>query len=145
MIDQDTLAALLEKRRAKHHTLARLAEHLRGLKFPPPIAGKWAAESADAIERFLDGNEKSLDIAFRLNPKRGAPVRCRDEHKAIAREVLSMKLGGTSWKKISDTLSANNCTVADERSLRRIYRDFLADLVAEDTTLDEIMDLDSGA
>lgn len=130
--------------------LTRLGEHLRKQKLPLPVAGQdvplaWAVKAADAIERYLDGKVKSLDAAFGLRPKRGAP-RKDDEHIVIAREVFNMRLAGKSWFDVANELSAKGCAVTDERTLRGILKQFFATLAAADSQLDELLpDSDSGA
>lgn len=110
-------------------TLARLAEHLRRQKLPVPVEGrilpiKWAAKAADAIERYLSGEAKSLDAAFGLTPQRGRPTTKAGEHKAIARVAGELKLAGNSWTDVCDALSTRGATVTDVRTVRRIVDEY---------------------
>ena len=116
--------------------LQRLADHLQ--TYATPIRPAWVNEAQAAIRAFLNGEVATLDAAFGLAPARGRPTK-DDEHKAIAREVLTLRLRGTSWLSIADTVSKGQ---SDERTIRRIFERYFAEVAAEQITLDEIMQAD---
>lgn len=133
--------------------LTRLVQHLRTYALPFPVGPHteprkhrakqapkpiaWASFCADSVDRYLRGDAKSLDHAFGLVP-RGAPRKV-DEHRAIAREVFNMRIAGKSWGEIANDIAANNGTVTDERTLRRIYREFLVEFLADEISLDDLL------
>lgn len=121
-------------RQETEEILQRLVDHLRKQKLPfaqeknVPLA--WAAQAADAIDRYLAGKVNSLDAAFGLTPKRGAPSK-DEKHIAIAREIVEMRLNGDSWIEIAQTFSTKNNSVSDERTLRRIFHKYFAALIVD--------------
>lgn len=98
--------------------LKKLAKQLRKLSFPTsPISIELARYATDAIEKFLSGECKSLDAAFGVAPKRGAPGWPKERVK-MAREIFKMRCAGKSWHDIERTLKVERVT------LRRIYSEF---------------------
>jgi len=81
----------MDETRAK---LQELVKQLRKLSFPSsPIDVEDAQFVASAFERYLTGKAKTLDAAFGLAPKRGAP-RKNAKHEAIARKVDKLRKEG---------------------------------------------------
>lgn len=113
--------------------LDRFASQLRKLTFPTsPISIDLARFVAAAIDRCLHGDEKSLDAAFGLTAKRGAPRRQDDEHEKLARRVFTLReLDDKSWKEIVNTISEEGWAITDERTIRRIYDEFGVRLILE--------------
>lgn len=123
--------------------LSQFAEELEGLSFPTsPISLELAGFVASSIRSYLSGDQKSLDAAFGLGKKRGAPGD-QEKRRNIAKDVFLMKLEGNSWKQIADTLSEQGCDVSDERTLRRYLDEYLNDLMSEE--VNKRLDSDSGA
>lgn len=111
--------------------LEKFANQLRKLTFPTsPISIDLAKFVASALDRYLSDGEKSLDAAFGLTPRRGAPRRKDDEHEALARRVFAMR-DEKSWQEIFDILSSEGCAVTDERTIERIYDNFRVRLLQE--------------
>ncbi len=50
-----------------------------------------------------------------------------------------MRIAGKSWGEIANDIAANNGTVTDERTLRRIYREFLVEFLADEISLDDLL------
>lgn len=112
--------------------LADFARRLRKLSFPTsPIPIDLARFVAGAIESYLCGQHPSLDAAFGLTPKKGAP-RTLQEHEAIARDIFLMRLANKSWKDICHAMAAKGCKITDERTLRRIDEEFSIKLGSEE-------------
>jgi len=119
----------MDEARAK---LQKLVEQLRS--YPSsPITGEieLAEFAAKAFERYLTGEVKTLDAAFRLKRGRGAPKTKTTEHEEIARLIFQMRLSNKSWKKIADELY-DSVDVSDERTLRRIYDDCFVKVASEE-------------
>ena len=81
-----------------------LANHLHNLRKEirrdeRPVPGGYSVYSrekdfvADAIEKFLSGEAKSLDAAFGVEPRRGAPNK-HAKHMALARKIYPLLLQG---------------------------------------------------
>lgn len=124
--------------------LERVAEHLRRQTLPQPVEGRvvpiaWAARAAEAIERYLAGETKSLDAAFGLTPRRGAPRTRQATQEDIARKVFDLRYTGRSWKQVADKASEDEWSVTDQRSLRRIWDDFAALVLSDEITLEDIL------
>lgn len=104
--------------------LERFARQLRKLTFPTsPISIDLTRFVATAIEGYLRGDHKSLDAAFGLTAKRGAPRRQDDEHEKLARRVFTLReLEDKSWKEVMDELATED-NVLDERTIRGIFRE----------------------
>ena len=81
---------------------------------------------ADAIDKFLSGEAKSLDAAFGVKPRRGAPNK-HAEHMDIARPIYSLMRQGRSWKEIYNELD-----IKDDRAARRAIKECLNELMAEE-------------
>lgn len=108
------------------------AANLRRLSFPTsPISIDLAKFIASGLERYCDGNATSLDSAFGLTAKRGAPSN-DGKREEIARQIFSMRLARKSWKQIAADLAAQDVGVNDERTLRLYYREFLVMLMSEE-------------
>jgi len=109
-----------DSKKAVERKLRMMSEQLRELSFPAStISLDLAAYVADAFDAYLQGRARSLDAAFGLTAKRGAPSTRLAEHKAIAAEILAMKREGKSWVDITEALQS--CGISDERELRRLY------------------------
>jgi len=83
---------------------------------------------ASAIESYLNGETKSLNVAFGLTPKRGAPGNPK-YREDCARKTLQMKKEGKSWKEINKEFPRDN-----EGNLRKYLREFVTKLTTEDLT-----------
>lgn len=107
--------------------LQTLVRKLKAKRFSgSTIPFELAKFASSAIENYLDGDTKSLDAAFGLTPKRGAPG--RPEYRLdCARKSLQMKLKGLSWKKIADEFPNDN-----ERNIRRHYKEFKNQVMSEE-------------
>jgi hypothetical protein len=106
--------------------LASFAFDLKALTFPTsPIPIESAQFVASALESYLDGKSKSLDAAFGLTPKRGAP-RKQEIKKLIAREFLKKELEGKPVQTILDELSEEMSRLHqyDDREVRRIRKEY---------------------
>lgn len=104
--------------------LERFARQLRKLTFPTsPISIDLTRFVAAAIEGYLRGDHKSLDSAFGLTAKRGAPRRQDDEHEKLARRVFTLReLDDKSWWEVMNELATEG-NILDERTIRGIYRE----------------------
>lgn len=106
--------------------LAELAQQLRKLKFPTsPVSVRLAQFAADSFNIYLEGKAQTLDEAFGLKPRRGAPG-IPKRREAIARAAFKLRLAGESWKKIADELGG------DERTIREYYTEFKTNLLCEE-------------
>lgn len=114
--------------------LRKLAAQLRELQHPDTVdadADGWvelrlvdaASWAADAIDRFLNGEEPSLDAAFGVAPRRGVKGNPLARWR-LALKVEAMRRAGKSWKQIGDTLDY------DVRELQRIRDRFDVDLIS---------------
>lgn len=105
--------------------LSRFVKDLKEQEFPTStISIELAQFVASAMESYLDGKSKSLDIAFGLNPKRGAPG-YKELKKATARKILDLKLEGKTQNQIADEIPRY-----DERELRRILDENIVEAIA---------------
>lgn len=113
--------------------LKQFVSELEEQSFPTStVSIELAKFVAAAIKSYLEGESKSLDTAFGLDPKRGAPG-FPDKRLDIAREILQMKLAGKSWKEITDEFATRtNNDLRDERRLRRIVKEFEIITMAEE-------------
>jgi hypothetical protein len=109
----------------KHAPLESPKEWLRGFAERLHRYKEHRAEAA--VAGYLNGKFKSLDVAFgvRGRPrKRGLKVsKLTPRH---AREIWQMRKERKSWKNISEALGA------DASSLRRVFKQYYADVVGED-------------
>jgi hypothetical protein len=114
--------------------LAEFVKQLRKLSFPSsPISIPLADYVATALESYLSNNEKSLDTAFGVNPKRGVPGFPR-QREELARKAIGMKIAGNSWKEIADKLDS------DERKIRRVTDEFKTQILSEYIKIDDLID-----
>lgn len=109
-------------------TESAAAARERLIAFLEWLEGTSNVKEADAIRGFLSGRFESLDAAFGLvapSRPRGAPPDL-DRKLDLAREIEGLKQQGKKWSEILDALSEKNSvgSTLDERSLRRIYREF---------------------
>lgn len=87
---------------------------------------------ARAIRVFLMGKGKiSLDAAFGLTSKRGAPG-WPEVRFAMAEEIHRMRPAGSSWKDIAKALEKKGYKDTDTGTLRRIYREFQTVLTSDE-------------
>lgn len=124
--------------------LTRLVEHLNATTLPIKdsennnIDLQWAKNAAHAIENYLQGKSPSLDAAFGLTNKSGRPPDT-NKHKVIAKKIFDMRMNNKSWNEIYDSLSDDNCTVTDPRSLQRIYNNFFIQIASEYIQIEDIL------
>ena len=112
--------------------LSDFADELDCLAFPSsPISLELASFVAGSIRDYLRGDQKSLDSAFGLSKKRGAPGN-PEKRKEIAREVLLKRLDGKSWLEIANDFSMQGHDVCDDRTLRKYYYEFFNELASEE-------------
>ncbi|MET0013046.1 MAG: hypothetical protein ABW088_05280 [Sedimenticola sp.] len=111
--------------------LHRFVGELEGLSFPSsPISLELAEFVAGSIRDFLNGDASSLDKAFGLTPRRGAPGN-PEKRRAIAEELLALRDTGMSWKDIADQFHMQDRDVTDERTLRAYLSEFYGDLISD--------------
>jgi len=118
--------------------LAKLAAQLErmesadgGLVIWATVDGDTAEWLAGALNKYLSGDAPSLDHAFGLIAPKQRPKKT-EEHVALARRILAMKLEGKSWKDIVDTLATDGASVTDPRSLKRIYDEYEIPALADE-------------
>ncbi len=119
-----------------------LANHLHNLRKEirrdeRPVPGGYSVYSrekdfvADAIEKFLSGEAKSLDAAFGVEPRRGAPNK-HAKHMALARKIYPLLLQGLRWKDILNKIGVK--AHEDDSTARRAIKECLPELMVEDIT-----------
>jgi len=128
--------------------LALLAKHLQKLNLPLPVNGqdvpvKWAKKAADNIEKYLSGEEDSLDAAFDLKKKRGRPTD-PSTRKMIARLARSRRKENKTWNEIKNELEASENIFKDESIIREYFHEFEHELMIEEATENIAKDLTSG-
>lgn len=103
--------------------LKKFSSELKELTFPSSTISLELAEFVStAIESFLKKDSKSLDEAFGLTPKKGAPG-FPEQRKDTARKTDEMRLAGKSWLEVTDSLNSQNVNY-DVREIRRIDKEF---------------------
>jgi hypothetical protein len=112
------------------YKIKALSKQLRKLSFPTsPISVKLAMFAADAFDAFITGRSPTLDHAFGLSRKRGAPgwpkVRLQ-----IAKEIYLLRKARTSWAKIQKALESRYSDT-DLGTLKRTYREFRIHLMSK--------------
>lgn len=103
--------------------LKEFAQQLKEQSFPEStVSVELAHFVSDAFTSYLEGEEKSLDAAFGLTLKRGAPGYPR-EREAIAKQIAAMQSNGKSWKEITETLTEQQALITDKRELIRVIKE----------------------
>ena len=90
---------------------------------------------AHGINEFLKGKGKiSLDVAFGVTPKRGAPRKLSKvkTRLTLARKIFALRLAGKTWDDIAEKLENQGYQNIDTRSLRRTYEEFKVQLLAKE-------------
>lgn len=107
--------------------LAKFVDELNEQTFPTStISIELAQFVASAMQSFLEKKSKSLDAAFGLTPKRGAPG-YKQLKFDTAKKMLQLELAGKSKKEIADEIPR-----FDERKLRRIAAEFEVETTSEE-------------
>lgn len=115
--------------------LAQFAEQLRKLSFPSSeISMDLVAFVTPAIDAYCTGHAKSLDASFGLTPTRGAPGNPGQQEEIASRIFLMREIERKKWGEVFDQLSKENCSVVDERALRRIYKKHFVNLMSKELT-----------
>ena len=111
--------------------LRELASQLRSPSNPTaPISDSLAIWAGEAIERYLSGEEISLDAAFGVRPKPGRPEEI-ERRLPIAVEILDLLLEGKKFPEITDILNKDDPNAAlEESALRKIFKEFRIDVMA---------------
>jgi hypothetical protein len=112
------------------HKIKQLSKQLRKLSFPTsPISVDLARFAADAFDRFLTGQARTLNEAFGLTRKRGVPGWPKVRLK-MAKEIYELRKNRTSWSKIQEYL-ASRYTDTDLGTLKRTYKEFRVHLMSK--------------
>jgi hypothetical protein len=116
--------------------LKQFAAELRDLSpSDPPISPELSAYVATSLEAFCSGKASSLDKAFGLNPRRGAPLRPSQKKLKLTYFMIRIAADGSSgsksksWRLIADELVARGLADGlvgkagpNEGDLRKIHR-----------------------
>ena len=112
--------------------LSKFSAQLKKLTFPTsPISVDLAKFVSTSLDRYLDGDASTLDAAFSLKPKRGSPGDPA-KRRAMAKKILELRLGGKSWNEVSEALTSGDAAPLDEREIRRTYKEFKVQVMAEE-------------
>ena len=143
---------MVQKKKASSKSLKRLPKQKIKEPSSPQEAREWLQAATDylsqvpnsshalqfvahGINEFLKGKGKiSLDAAFGMTPKRGAP---RNPSKVktrltLAQKIFALRLVGKSWYDIEKELENQGYQNIDARSLRRTYEEFKVRLLAKE-------------
>src|SRR5207302_637279 len=96
-----------------------------------PIPVKLAKFAAEAIEKYLSGKCKSLDAAFGLEKKSGAPGWPKKRVK-MAREIYKMWRAGKTMHYIARELKKQGYNDTERVTLKRILNEFKIRFMARD-------------
>jgi hypothetical protein len=141
------LRALVEREREEWRATRKnptplISETAVIMPAPTPSIDHGLAELvACAIEDRLEDNEKDLDRLLGLKSGPGHPVR-EERYRKIALRIHTLKSEDVTWPDIKEMLAAEGTFSGDERTLRRIYEDFFAELVGEE--IDQRLDDEAG-
>ena len=112
------------------YKIKQLSKQLRKLSFPSsPIPVDLARFAADAFDKFLTGQARTLDKAFGLSRKRGVPGWPKVRLK-MAKEIYELKTNRTSWSKVQKRL-ASRYTDTDLGTLKRTWKEFQVHLMSK--------------
>jgi hypothetical protein len=117
----------LKRGPSPRYQIKLFTKELRKLRFPTsPISVKLATFVADAFDRFLSGEANSLDEAFGVEKRPGAPKRLSTakQHRAFSKKILDMRMAGKTTYAIEEE------TGVDQGAIRRTCKPFRARLMA---------------
>jgi hypothetical protein len=119
-------------RRDKHprYKIKALSKRLRKLSFPSsPIPLELATFAADAFDKFLTGQSPTLNAAFGLSKKRGAPGWPKTRLK-MAKDIYKLRKEEKSWSEVQKEL-ASRYNDTDLGTLKRTYKEFVVHLMSK--------------
>lgn len=119
-------------RRGPHprYKIKELSKQLRKLSFPiSPISVSLAKFAADAFDKYLTGQYRTLDAAFGLSKKRGTPGWPKMRLK-MAEDIYNLRKDGKSWTKVQKEL-ASRYNDTDLGTLKRTYKEFRIHLMSQ--------------
>lgn len=111
----------LQRGRHPRYQIKALSSQLRKLTLPTsPISIALATFAADAFDKFLTGEYATLDEAFGVAKRSGAPRRLSKakEHLRFAEEISDLRGKGKTWYQLEGELGM------DAGALRRSYAPF---------------------
>ena len=124
-----------EKTEVEQHKdmLRELERQLKLLKHPTsPISENLAHWAAEGIERYLSGNESSLDAALGLRRKPGRPKET-EKQRQKARLTEALRDQGKTYREITDIYNLNDPdAVLDESAVTKAHRKYTNELWAEE-------------
>lgn len=125
----------LRKGRHPRYKIKQLSKSLRKLSFPSsPISIGLARFAADAFDKYLAGESRTLDAAFGLSKKRGVPGWPKERLK-MAQDIYKLKMAKKSWSKIKEELS-KRYPDTDLGTLKRTYKEFRVSLMSKSVLKD---------
>ncbi len=110
------------------YKIKQLSKQLRKLSLPTsPISVDLARFAADAFDKYLTGEYRTLDAAFGLSKKRGVPGWPKMRLK-MAKDIYELRKAGKSWSEVQKRL-ASRYTDTDPGTLKRTYKEFRVHLM----------------
>ncbi len=110
--------------------IKQLSGGLRKLTFPSsPIPLDLARFAANAFDKYLSGQARTLDAAFGLGRKRGTPGWPRTRLK-MAKAIYDLRKSGNSWSKVQKRLASHHFDT-DLGTLKRTYKEFQVHLMSK--------------
>lgn len=132
----------LKREPSPRYKIKTLSKQLRKLSFPTsPVSVKLATFAADAFDKFLAGKSRTLNAAFGLQKKRGAPGWPKARLK-LAKAVYVLRKAGHSWNSVLDELSKQGFGDLDLGTVKRTYKEFKVPLIVRDVGLTLSQDSD---
>jgi len=114
------------------YKIKALSKQLRTLTFPKsPISVNLATFAADAFDSFLAGHSPTLDAAFGIGKRRGAPGWPKARLK-LAKEIHVLRIAGKSWSRVQDELERRGYKGTDLSTIKRTYKEFRLHLMSKD-------------
>ncbi len=131
----------LKREPSPRYKLKTLPKQLRRLSFPTsPVDIALARFAAAAFDKYLEGT-CSLESAFGLGGKRGAPGWPKARLK-LAKAVYALRMAGHSWKSVMEHTVNQGFGETDLGNIQRTYREFKVHLMSRDIALALKRDLD---
>lgn len=122
----------LQRGSSPRYKIKTLSKQLRKLTFPTsPISVNLAIFAADAFDKFLAGNSRTLDAAFGLLKKRGVPGWPKARLK-MAKEIYALRKSGKSWSQVQGALERRGYKDTDLGTIKRTFKEFRLHLMEKE-------------